>query len=223
MANHADEALVGVDMLDAVTDAMVALHERYHGRRPGSAHTQMMGRTCWPARSVRCTPSVTSARTWSSSSFSSNLRRGPDPGWYLVVREVMAVEPPRPSLTLVGTAEGGMPLGSAPLASDWLHEPADEHWVGDLAAAITGQIVRMVREHRGGAHASAKATLSSGLVVVTIAATRDLLLRGMRAEASAIVEELTGRQVIAYLTDHQHEPDLAVMVFVLAVGPGRGA
>jgi uncharacterized protein YbcI len=30
-------------MLQAVTDAMVALHERYHGRRPARAHTQMMG------------------------------------------------------------------------------------------------------------------------------------------------------------------------------------
>ena len=31
------------EMLEAVTDAMVALHERYHGRRPVSARSQMMG------------------------------------------------------------------------------------------------------------------------------------------------------------------------------------
>ena len=31
------------EMLQAVTDALVALHERYHGRRPGSAQSQMMG------------------------------------------------------------------------------------------------------------------------------------------------------------------------------------
>ena len=30
-------------MLHAVTEAMVAIHERYHGRRPATAHTQMMG------------------------------------------------------------------------------------------------------------------------------------------------------------------------------------
>jgi hypothetical protein len=30
-------------VLDAVTEAMVALHERYHGRRPKSARTRMMG------------------------------------------------------------------------------------------------------------------------------------------------------------------------------------
>ncbi len=30
-------------MLEAVTEAMVALHLRYHGREPGSARSQMMG------------------------------------------------------------------------------------------------------------------------------------------------------------------------------------
>ena len=30
-------------LLDAVTEAMVALHVRYHGRAPGSAKSQMMG------------------------------------------------------------------------------------------------------------------------------------------------------------------------------------
>jgi uncharacterized protein YbcI len=29
--------------LEAVTEAMVALHERYHGRKPASARTQNMG------------------------------------------------------------------------------------------------------------------------------------------------------------------------------------
>ena len=36
-------APLGDDVLGAITDAMVALHERYHGRRPENAHTQMMG------------------------------------------------------------------------------------------------------------------------------------------------------------------------------------
>ena len=30
-------------LLEAVTEAMVALHERYHGRKPNSARTLMMG------------------------------------------------------------------------------------------------------------------------------------------------------------------------------------
>jgi uncharacterized protein YbcI len=29
--------------LEAVNEAMIAIHERYHGRRPVSARTQMMG------------------------------------------------------------------------------------------------------------------------------------------------------------------------------------
>ncbi len=29
-------------MLEAVTESMVEIHERYYGRRPASAHTQMM-------------------------------------------------------------------------------------------------------------------------------------------------------------------------------------
>jgi uncharacterized protein YbcI len=35
--------LSGDEMLAAVTDAMVALHERYHHRAPVSAKTQMLG------------------------------------------------------------------------------------------------------------------------------------------------------------------------------------
>ncbi len=42
MPNHADGPMTGDAMLQAVTDAMVALHERYYGRRPARAHSQMM-------------------------------------------------------------------------------------------------------------------------------------------------------------------------------------
>ncbi|SRR5579871_6310449 len=34
---------LGSDVLDLVTDAMVALHERYHHRKPLEAKTQLMG------------------------------------------------------------------------------------------------------------------------------------------------------------------------------------
>ena len=43
MADHRERAPVGDQVLEAVNDAMVALHERYHGRKPASAHTQMLG------------------------------------------------------------------------------------------------------------------------------------------------------------------------------------
>jgi uncharacterized protein YbcI len=34
---------LGDEVLETVTDALVALHERYHGRKPATARTQMMG------------------------------------------------------------------------------------------------------------------------------------------------------------------------------------
>jgi uncharacterized protein YbcI len=35
--------LVGDDVLEAVNEAMVALHERYHGRAPATSRTMMLG------------------------------------------------------------------------------------------------------------------------------------------------------------------------------------
>jgi uncharacterized protein YbcI len=44
MAGHdPDSSPIDDHVLDAVTEAMVALHERYHGRKPKSARTRMMG------------------------------------------------------------------------------------------------------------------------------------------------------------------------------------
>jgi uncharacterized protein YbcI len=43
MADPEQGPVVGDEVLQAVTEAMVALHERYHGRRPASARAMMMG------------------------------------------------------------------------------------------------------------------------------------------------------------------------------------
>jgi uncharacterized protein YbcI len=43
MADHTDGSLVTDDVLEALNAAMMALHERYHGRRPATARTQMLG------------------------------------------------------------------------------------------------------------------------------------------------------------------------------------
>jgi uncharacterized protein YbcI len=43
MASHDEGPRVGADALEAVNEAMVSLHERYHGRRPATARTQMLG------------------------------------------------------------------------------------------------------------------------------------------------------------------------------------
>jgi uncharacterized protein YbcI len=43
VSNLADERGSGEGMLHAVTEAMVAIHDRYHGRKPRTARTLMMG------------------------------------------------------------------------------------------------------------------------------------------------------------------------------------
>ncbi len=43
MPNLADGPGIDDGMLDAVTEAMVAIHERYHGRKPRTARTLMLG------------------------------------------------------------------------------------------------------------------------------------------------------------------------------------
>ena len=43
MAEERKRPPVPDEALEAINDAMVALHERYHGRRPASARTLMMG------------------------------------------------------------------------------------------------------------------------------------------------------------------------------------
>jgi len=43
MADPESDASVSDDVLAAVTEAMIALHARYHGRAPVSARTRMMG------------------------------------------------------------------------------------------------------------------------------------------------------------------------------------
>jgi uncharacterized protein YbcI len=43
MADREEAPSVGDEVLEAVNEAMVALHERYHGRAPATSRTMMMG------------------------------------------------------------------------------------------------------------------------------------------------------------------------------------
>ena len=43
MADLSRDSPIGDEVLEAVTEAMVALHERYHGRKPASARSHMLG------------------------------------------------------------------------------------------------------------------------------------------------------------------------------------
>jgi uncharacterized protein YbcI len=127
------------------------------------------------------------------------------------------------------------PLGSAPLP--WDGAPVDSS-AGASADAIGRQVLALVREHSANGATEANVVVAADLVVVTLTGcltpaaqevagagrddlalrTRDLLRDGIRAEATAIVSEVTQTPVTAYLTAQHHEPDLALLVFYLAPG-----
>jgi uncharacterized protein YbcI len=107
---------------------------------------------------------------------------------------------------------------------------------GDLKVAISARIIGLLRKHTGKGPTHAKTTLSRDLVVISLAGclttaeqglvglgqgglvrrTRSALYDGMRGDAIALIEELTDREVTAYLTDQQLDPDLGAIVFVLS-------
>jgi uncharacterized protein YbcI len=62
---------------------------------------------------------------------------------------------------------------------------------------------------------SLETRLAAGGSLELVRLVRRELHEGLRVEGRAIVEELTQRQVVAYLTAQQHEPDLAVLIFYL--------
>ena len=131
-----------------------------------------------------------------------------------------------------------MPLGSAPMASGWpeLGKAADRAEQGAITGELTNRIAGLLRSHTGRGATTAKAAITSDLVVVTLAECFTSLERqlaasghgelvtegrraihdGIRLEATAIVEELTERHVAAYLSAQQDDADLALLVFYLA-------
>ena len=126
-----------------------------------------------------------------------------------------------------------MPLGSAPLPSN---DAAEQRLPGETAGAISTRLVGLLRRHTGKGPTKAKAIISGDLALVTladhlttaelnvaaaghgelVARARRVLYDGIRAEATAIVEELTDRQVTAYLTAQYQDPEVAILVFYLA-------
>ena len=106
---------------------------------------------------------------------------------------------------------------------------------GALAARISNTVVRALARTTGRGPTKAKTTLGDNGIFVVL---QDSLTRGeenltdagegeavldlrrrwqrvMRVELSREIEELTGRQVIGFMSDNHLDPDLAVAVFVL--------
>ena len=92
-------------------------------------------------------------------------------------------------------------------------------------SAISERIVQLLRATSGRGPSKASTAISSDLAIVTLGdlghgdapmRLRSALKEGIRAEAVAAVEEITGRHVVAYLAAHEHDPDIAVIAFHFA-------
>ncbi len=111
---------------------------------------------------------------------------------------------------------------------------------GSLNAALSNAVVRIVHEYTGRGPTKARTSIRDNVVVVVLQETllkaehslirdsktqlvvemRRSFQQTMRGELSAAVAELTGREVIAFMSDSHLEPDYSVEVFVLAPEPG---
>ena len=107
---------------------------------------------------------------------------------------------------------------------------------GEMTAAISNAIVRVFAEWIGRGPTRARTVMTDNVVTTILQDTltkaeRRLVEEGgldavmqmrrthqgmMRGAVMDAVEEITGRKVVAFLSDHQAEPDYATEVFVLA-------
>jgi uncharacterized protein YbcI len=118
-----------------------------------------------------------------------------------------------------------------------------EHLVGgQLSAAISNAMVRIQREYLGRGPTKARTLMRDNVIVVLMEDTltkaerslvadgkhedvlriRHSFQRTMKADVIAAVEELTGRTVVAFMSDTHIEPDLACEVIVLEPQPHEG-
>jgi len=108
-----------------------------------------------------------------------------------------------------------------------------------LTSAISNAVVRLYAEHIGRGPTKARTIMSRNLVTVVLedtftkgerallqAGERDAVLitrsayqHALRKHLTEAIEELTGRTVIAVLSDHNDDPDIAVENFVLEPEP----
>lgn len=112
--------------------------------------------------------------------------------------------------------------------------------VGSLSLAISNSIVGMLREYTGRGPTRARTTIRDNIVLIMLEQTltkgeRSLVSKGredkvleirhefqnaMREEGSAKIAELTGRNVLAFLSANHIDPDIGAEIFILD-GPPR--
>jgi uncharacterized protein YbcI len=103
-------------------------------------------------------------------------------------------------------------------------------------------MVRILHEYTGRGPTSARTSIRDGIVTVLMRDTlikaeqklvedgktemvmdmRRCFQRTMKGDLIASVEELTGRRVIAFMSDNHIDPDMAIEIFVLEPDNGTG-
>jgi uncharacterized protein YbcI len=91
---------------------------------------------------------------------------------------------------------------------------------GRLLSEITNRIVALMREHYGRGPIKAKTYVLDNLIVCVLEMRRDFQ-RVMKVRYSRMIEELTGRNVLAFLSQAHVEPDLTIEMFLMD-GPLAG-
>jgi uncharacterized protein YbcI len=121
--------------------------------------------------------------------------------------------------------------------------PAAPAAPGMMGAEISNALVAMLHRYTGRGPTRARTTIANNVIVCVMGQTLtkgeqmlandgkdEIVLNGrrayqdtMKAEAVARVEELTGRKVIAFMSNNHIQPDLAVEIFILdpLAGDGR--
>ena len=114
-------------------------------------------------------------------------------------------------------------------------EGAGERRSGQLAAAISNAMVGLVRQYAGRGPTQAHTTVGRNHVLIMlrdnlttsektlsengydtlVLDSRKAIQNSMREDATGMIEELTGRRVIGFLSDNHIDPDLGVEVFIM--------
>jgi uncharacterized protein YbcI len=112
---------------------------------------------------------------------------------------------------------------------------------GELAAAISNVVVRRIAEKSGRGPSRARTTLGQDSVFVvvedsltvaerelvkigeeaTVMRMREGIQRAMHGDLDRDIAELTGREVIGFMSTNHIDPDLGVEVFILAPDGSR--
>ena len=111
----------------------------------------------------------------------------------------------------------------------------------NIHSAISNAVVRIVADYTGRGPTRARTILSGEWVFVTLADTltkgerrlaeigradfvldaRKAFQNAMREDLSREIEEITGRQVVAFLSDNHIDPDVGLEAMMLGPHPGE--